>query len=49
VFAGLACSAGQTWVNLDDDALQEHLVDAGRRTLGLRAPRRTAQILKSQA
>jgi AcrR family transcriptional regulator len=42
VFAGLACAAGPTWVNLDDDALQEHLVDAGRRTLGLRAPRRTA-------
>ncbi len=41
VFAGMAGAAGPTWVNLDDDALQEHLVDAGRRTLGLRAPRRT--------
>ena len=41
VFAGMAGAAGQTWVNLDDDALHEHLVDAGRRTLGLRAPRRT--------
>lgn len=41
VFAGMAGAAGPTWVNLDDDALQEHLVGAGRRTLGLRAPRRT--------
>ena len=40
VFAGMAGAAGPTWVNLDDDALQEHLVDAGRRTLGLRAPKR---------
>lgn len=40
VFAGMAGAAGPTWGNLDDDALQEHLVDAGRRTLGLRAPRR---------
>jgi hypothetical protein len=35
-------SAGPTWGNLDDDALREHLVDAGRRTLGLRAPHRIA-------
>jgi AcrR family transcriptional regulator len=41
VFAGMAGAAGPTWVNLDEDALQEHLVDAGRRTLGLRAPRRS--------
>jgi AcrR family transcriptional regulator len=40
VFAGMAGAAGPTWGNLDDDALQEHLVDAGRRTLGLRSPRR---------
>ena len=40
VFAGMAGAAGPTWGNLDDDALREHLVDAGRRTLGLRAPRR---------
>ena len=42
VFAGMAGAAGPTWGNLDDDALREHLVDAGRRTLGLRAPRRVA-------
>jgi AcrR family transcriptional regulator len=38
VFAGMA---GATGANLDDDVLREHLVNAGRRTLGLRAPRRT--------
>src|SRR6202790_1839258 len=42
VFAGMAGAAGPTWGNLDDDALREHLVDACRRTLGLRAPRRRA-------
>ena len=42
VFAGMAGAAGPTWGNLDDDVLREHLVDAGRRTLGLRAPRRVA-------
>ncbi|MFL6085588.1 MAG: TetR/AcrR family transcriptional regulator [Mycobacterium sp.] len=40
VFAGMAGAAGPTWGNRDGDALREHLVDAGRRTLGLRAPRR---------
>jgi AcrR family transcriptional regulator len=40
VFAGMAGAAGPTRGNVDDDALREHLVDAGRRTLGLRAPRR---------
>jgi len=40
VFAGMAGAAGPTWGNLDDDALREHLVDAGRRILGLRTPRR---------
>jgi AcrR family transcriptional regulator len=40
VFAGIAGAAGPTWGNLDDDALREHLVDAGRRVLGLRTPRR---------
>jgi len=40
VFAGMAGAAGPTWGNLDDDALREHLVDAGRRVLGLRTPRR---------
>ena len=40
VCAGIAGAAGPTWGNLDDDALREHLVDAGRRVLGLRTPRR---------
>jgi AcrR family transcriptional regulator len=40
VFAGMAGAAGPTGANLDDDVLREHLVAAGRRTLGLRAPRR---------
>ena len=40
VFAGMAGAAGPTWGNLDDGALREHLVDAGRRVLGLRTPRR---------
>lgn len=38
VLAGVAGAAGPL-LNLDDDALREHLVDAGRRTLGLRPPR----------
>ena len=42
VYAGMAGAAGPTSVNLDDDVLYEHLVEAGRRTLGLRAPRRPA-------
>jgi len=41
VFAGMAGAAGPTWGTFDDDWLRDHLVDAGRRTLGLRAPRRT--------
>jgi AcrR family transcriptional regulator len=41
VFAGMAGAAGPTWGTFDDGALREHLVEAGRRTLGLRAPRRT--------
>jgi AcrR family transcriptional regulator len=40
VLAGIAGTAGPTLVDLDDDALRRHLVDAGRRTLGLRTPRR---------
>jgi hypothetical protein len=42
VFAGMAGAVGPTWGNLDDESLREHLVEAGRRTLGLRAPRRAA-------
>ena len=42
VLAGIAGAAGRTLVDLDDDALRQHLLEAGRRTLGLRAPRRPA-------
>src|SRR6202048_1458039 len=42
VFAGMAGAAGPTWGSLDDESLWEHLVEAGRRTLGLRTPRRQA-------
>ena len=42
VFAGMAGAVGPIWGNLDDEALREHLVEAGRRTLGLRAPRHEA-------
>lgn len=41
VFAGIAGAVGPMWAQHDDDALYHHLVNAGRRTLGLRAPRRT--------
>jgi AcrR family transcriptional regulator len=41
VFAGMAGAAGPTWGTFDDESLRDHLVDAGRRTLGLRAPRRS--------
>lgn len=44
VFAGMAGAAGPTWGNLDDESLREHLVEAGRRTAGLPAPRRVAQV-----
>ncbi|MEU4164787.1 helix-turn-helix domain-containing protein [Actinoplanes sp. NPDC026670] len=38
VLSGLACAAGQNH-DLDHTALRRHLLDAGRRTLGLRTPR----------
>jgi AcrR family transcriptional regulator len=41
VLAGLAGAAGPHLVDLDAGQLHGHLVDAGRRTLGLRTPRRT--------
>lgn len=41
VFAGMAGAVGPAWVKFDDRALAEHVKDAGRRTLGLRAPRRS--------
>lgn len=43
VFAGMAGAAGPVGVDLDDDTLRRYLVDAGRRTLGLRPPRRHDQ------
>jgi AcrR family transcriptional regulator len=36
--AGIAGASGPTIVSLDRDALRDHLVEAGRRTLGLRRP-----------
>ena len=38
--AGIAGASGPTFVDLDRDVLREHLLDAGRRVLGLRTPRR---------
>ena len=37
--SGIACGMGVRALELDDDVLREHLVAAGRRILGLRAPR----------
>ncbi|MFC4057757.1 TetR/AcrR family transcriptional regulator [Planomonospora corallina] len=42
VLAGIAAAVGPARIDLGDDALREHLLEAGRRTLGLRAPRRPA-------
>lgn len=43
VLAGIAGAAGPSLVDLDDETLRHHLVEAGRRTLGLRSPRRPTQ------
>lgn len=48
VFAGMAGAVGPMWVQLDDDALAAHLMAAGRRTLGLRTPRRSAEHIIEQ-
>lgn len=40
VFAGIAGAVRPETINLDDEQLRQHLVEASRRTLGLRAPRR---------
>lgn len=40
VLAGIAGAANPKLVCIDDDALRQQLVEAGRRALGLRAPRR---------
>lgn len=39
VLAGIAGAAGPRLLRLDDDTFRRHLVEGGRRTLGLRAPR----------
>lgn len=44
VFAGMSAAAGPAFVDLDDDELNGHLTDAGRRTLGLRTPRRAREL-----
>lgn len=40
VLSGIAGAAGPDLVDLDDEVLAKHLTEAGRRTLGLRTPRR---------
>lgn len=40
VFAGMAAAAGPLPAGLSDDELSAHLIDAGRKTLGIRAPRK---------
>jgi AcrR family transcriptional regulator len=42
VLAGLSGGIGARTRDLDDDLLRRHLLEASRRTLGLRAPRRPA-------
>ena len=41
VYAGMPGAAGPASSNLDDDVLRDVLVEVGRRTLGLRTPRRS--------
>lgn len=41
VVGGIAGAVGPAWINIEDRDLLGHLVETGRRTLGLRAPRRT--------
>lgn len=41
VVGGIAGAVGPGWITIDDDDLLGHLVETGRRTLGLRAPRRS--------
>jgi AcrR family transcriptional regulator len=36
VLAGISSAVGPTWITVGDDDLLRHLVDTGRRTLGLR-------------
>ncbi|MDQ2636658.1 MAG: TetR/AcrR family transcriptional regulator [Actinomycetota bacterium] len=48
VFAGIAGAVGPRWAEHDDDALHQHLANAGRRALGLRAPRRTSDFRRKE-
>jgi hypothetical protein len=41
VVGGIAGAVGPAWITIDDQDLLGHLVETGRRTLGLRAPRRS--------
>lgn len=41
VVGGIAGAVGPAWITIDDHDLLGHLVETGRRTLGLRAPRRS--------
>lgn len=41
VVGGIAGAVGPAWINIEDQDLLGHLVETGRRTLGLRAPRRS--------
>ena len=43
VLAGIAGAVQPIIVDLDDDTLRQHFIEAGRRTLGLRTPRRPAR------
>jgi hypothetical protein len=36
VLAGISSAVGPAWIAVDDDDLLGHLVETGRRTLGLR-------------
>jgi AcrR family transcriptional regulator len=44
VLSGIAGAVGPSLLDLDDDALRQHLVEAGRRTLGLRTPRKSPPV-----
>jgi AcrR family transcriptional regulator len=42
VMSGIASAAGADYGDVDNDTLSDHLIAGGRRTLGLRVPRRDA-------
>jgi AcrR family transcriptional regulator len=49
VFAGIAGAIRPEMINFEDEPLQQYLVEACRRTLGLRAPRRPAHVATPSA